>query len=313
MATTTSSSSSLLSSLPNSTTLRFCLRCRRFAFSNGIVPNGHLLRRFPIIATPTRLSFPLHVIDESKETEISEAVMERSESDKLVDSMDFGELCNEFVCISSPLVEATARQLVRDILELREGNRALGSFATSVKYKDPLRTFVGRDKYKRPLWATTSLENPTVTVPEMMMLSTSDLSIKWTLKGKPKNPIISSLGGDLILRVESKFVLNQISGQVTEHTESWDLSASSLLAQSYFWVSRRLFSANEAGKDTIDSVKSNMSRLSQKQENVEMYPDPTGDPTKFFQRDDGLQQDVYQIAILLAVIYFVVQFLRTTL
>lgn len=61
--------------------------------------------------------------------------MERSEPDKLVDSMDFGELCNEFVCISSPLVEATARQLARDILELREGNRALGSFAVSVKYK----------------------------------------------------------------------------------------------------------------------------------------------------------------------------------
>lgn len=61
--------------------------------------------------------------------------MERSESDKLVDSMDFGTLCNDFVCISSPLVEATARQLVRDILELREGNRALGSFAPSVKYK----------------------------------------------------------------------------------------------------------------------------------------------------------------------------------
>lgn len=49
--------------------------------------------------------------------------------------MDFGELCNEFECISSPLVEATARQLVRDILELREGNRALGTYATSVKYK----------------------------------------------------------------------------------------------------------------------------------------------------------------------------------
>lgn len=58
-----------------------------------------------------------------------------SEADKIVDSMDFGELCNEFECISSPLVESTARQLVRDILELREGNRALGTFAVSVRYK----------------------------------------------------------------------------------------------------------------------------------------------------------------------------------
>lgn len=60
---------------------------------------------------------------------------ERSEADKLVDGLDFGELCNEFECISSPLVESTARQLVRDILELREGNRALGTYAVSVQYK----------------------------------------------------------------------------------------------------------------------------------------------------------------------------------
>jgi hypothetical protein len=115
----------------------------------------------------------------------------------------------------------------------------------------------------------------------MKMLSIDELSINWTLKGRPKNPLIATLGGDLILRINSRFILNQISGQVMEHTESWDLSASSLLAQGYFWVSRRFFSANEAGKDTIDSVKSSMSRLSQRQENnMEIYPDPSGDPTK---------------------------------
>lgn len=58
-----------------------------------------------------------------------------SEADRIVDGLNFGELCNEFECISSPLVESTARQLVRDILELREGNRALGTFALSVQYK----------------------------------------------------------------------------------------------------------------------------------------------------------------------------------
>lgn len=61
--------------------------------------------------------------------------MERSEADKLVDGMTFGELCDEFQCVSSPAVESTARQLVRDILEMREGNRALGTFAVFVKYK----------------------------------------------------------------------------------------------------------------------------------------------------------------------------------
>lgn len=76
------------------------------------------------------------VANDSKTTEVSpDRITGNSEADKIVDSMDFGELCNEFECISSPAVEATARQLVRDILELREGNRALGTFAVSVKYK----------------------------------------------------------------------------------------------------------------------------------------------------------------------------------
>lgn len=110
------------------------------------------------------------------------------------------------------------------------------------------------------------------------MLSTSVLSIKWTLKGKPKS-LVASMGGDLIVRVNSQFTLNQISGQVIEHEEIWDLSASSAIAQAYFWASRRLFSTVEAGKDTAEFVKNLSSRFSTKKENVEIYPDPS-DPTK---------------------------------
>ena len=61
--------------------------------------------------------------------------VERSEADKLVDRMSFEKLCDEFEGVSNPSVEATVRQLVRDILAMREGNRALGTFAISVKYK----------------------------------------------------------------------------------------------------------------------------------------------------------------------------------
>ncbi|KAG4922525.1 hypothetical protein AAZX31_18G223600 [Glycine max] len=257
-------------------------------------------------------SFLLRVANDADRSEVSSDTAIKtsySEADKMVDGMDFGELCNEFECISSPLVESTARQLARDILELREGNRALGIFAVSVAYKDPIRSFTGREKYKRRLWATGALDNPSVTVQEMVMLSTSVLSIKWTIRGKPK----SVLGGDLIIRVTSKFTLNQISGQVIEHEEFWDLSASSASAQAFFWTSRALFAAVESVKDLGDSAKNLSSKMSTKKENLEMYPDPSGDPTKFFQRDDSFQQDAYQIALLLAVIYLVVQFLRTTL
>ncbi|PQQ09379.1 uncharacterized protein Pyn_41000 [Prunus yedoensis var. nudiflora] len=242
----------------------------------------------------------------SSESESREAV------DRIVDGIEFGELCNEFECISSPSVESTARQLVRDILELREGNRALGTFAVSVQYKDPVRSFSGRDKYKRPLWITTALHKPSVSVQEMSMLSTSVLSIKWTVKGKPKN-IVGAIASDLIIRINSQFTLNQISGQVIEHKEFWDLSASSAIGKAYFWTSRRLFATIEGGKDLADLVKTISNQFPREKQNMEIYPDPSGDPTKFFQRDDGFQRDVYQIALFLALVYFVVQLLKTTL
>jgi hypothetical protein len=74
-------------------------------------------------------------VDDSKGVETVVTADERSETDKLVDGMDFGELCNDFECISSPYVESTARQIARDILEIREDNRALACYAVAVKYK----------------------------------------------------------------------------------------------------------------------------------------------------------------------------------
>ncbi|XP_058737454.1 uncharacterized protein LOC131609692 isoform X2 [Vicia villosa] len=256
----------------------------------------------------------LRVVNDSDRTELSsDAKTETySEADKIVDSMNFGELCNEFECNSSPSIESTARQLALDIFELRSGNRALGTYAVSVTYKDPIRSFTGREKYKRPLWAIIALDNPSVTVQEMTMLSTSVLRIKWRIRGKPKS-VLAGVGGDLTLKVTSKFTLNQISGQVIEHEESWDLSASSATAQAFFWTSRVLYTTVESIKDLADSAKNLSANFSSKNENMDIYPDPSGDPTKFFQKDDSFQQDIYQIALLLAVIYLVVQVLRITL
>ncbi|KAJ0694802.1 hypothetical protein HanPI659440_Chr15g0612981 [Helianthus annuus] len=277
-------------------------------------PIAAVNRRFVTLSPHRRRLYPLlQVANDSKATQVSaDLATEKSEADKIVDGMDFGELCNEFECISSPSVEATARQLVRDILELREGNRALGTYAVSVKYKDPVRSFTGRDKYKRPLWSINALDKPNVSVQDMVMLSTSVLNIKWTLKGNPKNPI-ASIGGPVIVKVNSRFTLNQISGQVIEHEETWDLSSSSPIAQAYFWASRRLFSTVESAKDFSDSLKNSSSSFSTEKENVDFYPDPSGDPRKFFQTEDDFQRDAIQLALFLALLYFLVQFLRTTL
>uniref|UniRef100_A0A1J3I049 Uncharacterized protein n=1 Tax=Noccaea caerulescens TaxID=107243 RepID=A0A1J3I049_NOCCA len=266
-----------------------------------------------LLCRHSRLSSKLHrrlprFLNNSSRTEVS---IDTSEADKLVDKIDFGELCNDFECTSSPQVESTARQLARDILELREGNRAFACYAVSVRYKDPIRSFTGREKYKRPMWIRNGLDNPTVTIQEMIMLSTSVLRIRWTVKGKPKS-FLAAISGDLIIKVKSEFTLNQISGQVIEHEESWDSSSSSPIAQAYFLTSRRLFAASESAKDFLDVSKDLAATFAARKDDTEIYRDPT-DPTKYFQRDDSLERDVYQIALFLAIVYFVVQFLRNTL
>lgn len=92
--------------------------------------------------------------------------------------------------------------------------------------------------------------------------------------------MFASIGGDLIIRINSRFTLNQISGQVVEQEDTWDLSASSIIGQAYFWTSRRLFATIEAGKDVADSMKGLSSRFATEKENTEFYPDPSGDPSK---------------------------------
>lgn len=110
------------------------------------------------------------------------------------------------------------------------------------------------------------------------MLSTSVLRIKWTVKGKPKS-ILAAVSGDLIIKVKSEFTLNQISGQVIEHVESWDLSSSSPISQAYFWTSRRLFAASESAKDLADVTKDLTANLTTRTEDTDIYRDPT-DPNK---------------------------------
>lgn len=129
------------------------------------------------------------------------------------------------------------------------------------------------------------------TVQQMVMQSTSVLNIIWTLRGKPKSPIFS-IGGDVVVKVDSIFTLNQISGQVIEHQESWDLSESSVLAQVYFWTSKRLFATVEGGKDASDFIKDLTNRVATESKNIEIYPDPTGDPTKVTMHCDDIH-DIY--------------------
>eukprot|EP00850_Spirogloea_muscicola_P002945 SM000011S19123 [mRNA] locus=s11:994272:995935:+ [translate_table: standard] len=235
------------------------------------------------------------------------------EVDRLMDSVSFGQLCDEFECISSPSVERTARQLARDILDIREDCRLLSSFGVFVKYKDPLRSFTGREKYKRPSWIKNALDDPQVVVLQMVMRTTSELTIRWRVQGKPRLPPASLVAGPLLLTITSTFVLNQISGQVVEHRDEWDLSGSSVPGAAYFWSSRLAWTVAEQGRDASEAMKGAARLLDQgRDEGANIYPDPSGDPRKFFQQDNP-NSELYQIGLVIALLYLLVQFLRFTL
>eukprot|EP00475_Leptophrys_vorax_P042581 TRINITY_DN8022_c0_g1_i1.p1 TRINITY_DN8022_c0_g1~~TRINITY_DN8022_c0_g1_i1.p1 ORF type:complete len:326 (+),score=-1.38 TRINITY_DN8022_c0_g1_i1:99-1076(+) len=224
----------------------------------------------------------------------------------LVRGVSFAALCDDFECVSSPAVERTARQLARDIHDMREDKRTLSCFAVDVTYSDPLRSFKGRDKYRRPSWLLAALSNPSVHMLGMTMKGTSTLEIRWCLEGDFQLPAASLLGGKLCLDVSSTFTLNQISGLVTEHRDQWDLSRCPPPAQVMFAASRLAWSLVQASKDASDGAASLSKSLDSGNNNSNIYPDPSGDPRKFLQQSDP-NRDLYQAAFFIALMYFVVR------
>ncbi|CAI5536990.1 unnamed protein product [Closterium sp. Naga37s-1] len=91
----------------------------------------------------------------------------------LVRGMTFAELCDDFECVSSPAVERTAKQLARDIHDMREDKRTLSCFAIDSKYSDSIRSFTGRDKYRRLSWIRSALQNSSVVTTRLSPFSPS--------------------------------------------------------------------------------------------------------------------------------------------
>ncbi|CAI5967640.1 unnamed protein product [Closterium sp. NIES-64] len=217
----------------------------------------------------------------------------------LVRGMTFAELCDDFECVSSPAVERTAKQLARDIHDMREDKRTLSCFAIDSKYSDSIRSFTGRDKYRRLSWIRSALQNSSVHMLGMSMESTSVLVITWQLRGYLVIP-----GGLLDARVTSTFTLNQISGQVINHRDQWDVASSALPIQLAFWASRLAWSTSEAIKDVTE--KSGEGSKSGGGDSNYIYPHPSGDPRRFIQQGDP-NKDLYQAAFFIALLYLVVQ------
>jgi len=210
------------------------------------------------------------------------------------------QVCNEFVCTSSPELEPTVRTLARDIEAAVDGRRTPRCYAEKVTYKDPFRSFEGRDKYDRMKHISETIGNPAAMITSVELKTTDTLVITYTLKG-------DTPAGSLDMDFTETYKLNVISGRVVEHEVTWESGRTSPAAAAFFAASRAAYSSGQGLEDTQESVNSTLDELFAPP-NKDIQGDPA-DPMKFFQQEDSTMNDMFIFAAGATMIYAVVQIL----
>eukprot|EP00877_Chromochloris_zofingiensis_P000766 jgi/Chrzof1/10690/Cz05g08220.t1 len=201
--------------------------------------------------------------------------------------------CDDFVCTSSPAIEQTVRSLANDLTKLRYTNSL---FQPDCKYEDGFRKFKGPAKYKRPFWFRDGLKKPSATINKLQMLDKGTALINWTLSGQVAMFNVQ-------IPFSSVFELNLLTGRVSTHKESWDLSKLSPPAAAACVLSRVAWSAKQASQDAQDKLGKAADSISSltSMEDDTYYQNPS-DPTRFFQQDNGMG-DVFMMGTLVAALY----------
>ena len=88
------------------------------------------------------------------------------------------QICDEFVCKSSPAVEASLRQIATDVCALRENARSLTPFANDIEYDDGARVFKGREGFKNHAFIAENIGNPAAAVESMRMNAVDEAVIE---------------------------------------------------------------------------------------------------------------------------------------
>ncbi len=217
------------------------------------------------------------------------------------------QICDDFVCKSSPAVEGSLRQIATDICAIREDKRSVNPFAVDVKYDDGERKFEGREGFTNHTYIKEYVDDARAAVTEMRMGELDTATIVWRLRGR-------NSGGALDVEVTTTLRLNLITGRATEVTERWDPAGSDAGAAAVLASSRK---ATALPKNIADAAaklgKSIEETLGSGDDNEmkDVYVDPN-DPMKFFTNNNTPQDDYLQIALFLAAIYLVVKLLEAS-
>lgn len=224
----------------------------------------------------------------------------RTQFDGVIEGLN-KEYCDDFVCTSSPAVEATVRALSRDI---RRGNgvwtRTL--FARNVKYRG-FGSFKGPDGYQKlnfvPKYVS---KDRTIDVMSMRMVQGSDTAeIVWQLTGK-----IQKIPIDVL--VTTRITMNLLTGQIMEHVDTWDLTKSSAPGSLVFSLATAGFALMMGGSSAVETTNSMLDSLTSVDEEQDkfMMPNPN-DPMKFFQQKDTFRDDAIFFIGALLLLYTMAQ------
>ena len=173
-------------------------------------------------------------------------------------------VCNDFVCISSPNVERTIRQIVQDLQTLREGG--VNCYSELVEYSDPFISFKGREPYRSFIFNSDMMMSAgevgelndcvgpySIKVFNIEMTATDSVLIQYRMEGKLK-----AYGGtfDVNVMYNANYSFNLISGRVTRHDLRWDVSKTAPQNALIFIFARLQYSVTRKIQDVSSTVQS---------------------------------------------------------
>ena len=227
-----------------------------------------------------------------------------SSSEAAIDQQDIDNLnrnyCDDFVCTSSPAVESTVRALARDI------TRANGVWTRSlfsnqnVEYKG-FRSFKGADNYNSLNFVPKYVQKPTATVTKMRMLDSGTAIIDWRLQGTVGPTPIDV---DMTTRIS----MNLLTGQIEQHTDSWDLKRCNPAAAASFTAANLAYqvkAGSAAAVTTTNNILDSLTSIDEDEGQI-TQADPN-DPMKFFQQKDTFKEDALFFVGALMLFYFMGQ------
>ena len=106
------------------------------------------------------------------------------------------QICDDFVCKSSPAVESSLRQIATDICAIREDKRSVNPFAVDVKYDDGERKFEGREGFTNHTYIKDNVDDARAAVTEMRMGDLDAATIEQLVPGRAvhRGPVLTVPG-----------------------------------------------------------------------------------------------------------------------